>query len=304
MLWWWGTVLGGAGLGYAMLHLVYFADNVFGTVGFIAAPFVHGAAIAFTIARTKSSGSLGILGAVLVSSILLTWLLILTAGEGAFCIFTAAPIWLAFSVIGMFLGKAFAGTARGVPMILGVLPLALVTAYKLDTSVVEPPMHRIETVMEIHAGADAIWPLLFNLDGLGEPDTWYFRAGVACPMGTSTEAGTRLCRLTTGDMVEKITLSQENRELRWKVIHTPDAMKEMNPFHVAQPTHVAEAFRVLEGGFRLQSLPNGKTRLTGWTTYRSALAPDVYWDFWNRMIVRGVQHRMMSEIARQAHTER
>jgi hypothetical protein len=106
--------------------------------------------------------------------------------------------------------------------------------------------------------------------------------------------------LTTGDLVEQIALIKENQEVRWKVLHTPDTMKEWNPFNSEKPPHVSNSFRVLEGGFKLQSLPSGGTRLLGWTTYRSDLAPDVYWDFWNRMIVKGVQTRVMNAIAKQA----
>ena len=286
-------------MGYGLLHLIYFSYTFVGMLGFIAAPFIQGFLIAYLIVRAKATGQFGVLTAVITSTVLLTLLLFVIWGEGLGCFIMAAPIWLAFSIVGQLLGKNIAKRAQRQLLALGILPLTLVAAYHLD-NVVKPPDHFIQTSIDIDARPFDIWPLLFELDGLGEPDTWYFRAGVACPLGTSTDfsTNTRRCHLTTGDLVERIEISSENREVRWQVLHTPDSMKEWNPFKNRQPPHVAHSFRVLSGGFRLERLSAGRTKLTGWTTYHSDLAPDLYWDIWNRMFVRGVQRRVMEAIAK------
>ncbi|MEO7454431.1 MAG: hypothetical protein ABIV13_06680, partial [Fimbriimonadales bacterium] len=152
ILWWWGAVLVGVALGYGMLHFVYIGDKYLGMFGFIAAPFVQGLAIAYIISKSKSSGSMGITGAVIVSSILLMWLLMLTWGEGAICIIMAAPLWVAFSLVGMLLGKSIARHNKGTAMAVGIIPLSLIGAYHLDNTI-EPPQHYIQTTLDIDAKA-------------------------------------------------------------------------------------------------------------------------------------------------------
>lgn len=304
MLWWWGAVLGGAALAFGLLYAAIVVDRPYGTVIFLASPFIQGASVSYTIKRANSSGSLGSLGGAIVSCILLVWLLLLTAGEGAFCVLTAGPIWLICAVIGSFIGKSLAGAKYGAPVLFCVMPLMLIATIRVDQ--IDMPIDRfVETSIDIDASPEEIWPLLFNLSNLGEPDTWYFRAGVACPMGTESniESNSRTCILTTGKMRETITLMRPCKAVRWRVDYTPKTMREWNPFGTPNPKHLTESFRVLEGGFEMQELSDGKTRLRGWTTYRSEVAPDIYWNLWNEMIVRGVQRRVMTEIAHQAQPE-
>jgi len=229
-------VLVGGALGYGMLHFVYLGYTYVGMLGLVAAPFAHGFFVSYVIARAKASGSLGITGAVMTSSGSLTLLLFVIWGEGVFCIITAAPIWLAFSVVGMLLGKRLARHLNRTALAIGIIPLSVIGAHHLD-NVVIPPERLVVTSMEVSAKASEIWPFLFQLDGLGEPGTWYFRAGAACPTGTSTdfETKTRLCHLTTGDLIERIEVMREDREVRWKVLRTPDSVKEWNPFNSKKP---------------------------------------------------------------------
>ncbi len=296
--------MGGAALAFGLLYAVIVVGNPFGTVIFLAAPFIHGASVAYTIKRTNSSGSLGVLGGVVVSCILLVWLLLLTAGEGVFCVLTAAPIWLICTIMGSFIGKSLAGAKYGTPVLFCAMPLVLLTTIRVDQINV-PAERLVETSIIIDASPEEIWPLLFNLSNLGEPDTWYFRAGVACPMGTKSEIeeNSRTCILTTGKMRETITLMRPGKVVRWRVDYTPPTMREWNPFGTPNPKHLTESFRVLEGGFEMQGLSDGKTRLRGWTTYKSEVAPDIYWNLWNSMIVRDVQRRVMTEIANQARSK-
>jgi len=105
LLWWWLTVLGGVAAAYVMLQSLN-VESIFGVVGIVATPFVHGAAIAFTLSKAHMPSNVGILAAVIASCSLLTVLMIAVNMSDPFIITTTMPIWLAFATMGMFLGKS------------------------------------------------------------------------------------------------------------------------------------------------------------------------------------------------------
>jgi hypothetical protein len=297
---WWVIVIACAGLGYAMLNAAYLGNTGMGVLVFVSGPFFAGGFTGYYLTKSKFAYS-GTCFAVLAESILITLALMLQWGEGLFCVLTAMPIWLAFAFVGTLLGNSIAKHPRGHIVIVGVLPLSLVGGRVIDLRL-EPATRLMQTTIYVDAGVERVWPLLFELQVDTPPDTWYFRAGVACPVGTNYDSlsKTRTCQLTTGDLVERVTLAKENQELRWRVVRTPNSVKELNPFTETQPSHLSHSFSVLEGGFTLTAVTPNRTRLTGWTTYRSALGPDIYWDHWNRTVVAGVQWRVMNEISKQA----
>ncbi|MBA3726805.1 MAG: SRPBCC family protein [Armatimonadetes bacterium] len=184
-----------------------------------------------------------------------------------------------------------------IPFVISIVPVTLLPAIRDDIDNAAPPVHEVRTAIDIAASPQRVWPFLFNLDGFGKPDAWFFRMGVACPIGTWTHGNNRVCRLTTGDLVEVIVERKPAEVLRWKVIESPPTMLEWNPFGDPHPPHLDGTFEVVEGEFRLVAGPGKSTRLIGTTWYRNKMKPEGYWNYWCEVFVRGVQERVMQLIS-------
>ncbi|MEY2822221.1 MAG: hypothetical protein RL105_1793, partial [Verrucomicrobiota bacterium] len=82
---------------------------------------------------------------------------------------------------------------------------------------------------------------------------------------------------------------------------TPAPMREAALFgREIDAPHLRGTYASLEGGFRLEALPGGRTRLTGSSRYLLALAPSSYWNLWTRDIVSQVQLRVMNHVKARA----
>jgi hypothetical protein len=64
--------------------------------------------------------------------------------------------------------------------------------------------------------------------------------------------------------------------------------------------HLHSTYASLDGGFRLEALPGGRTRLVGASRYLLTVAPSTYWNLWTRKIVAQVQLRVMNHVKAQA----
>jgi len=85
------------------------------------------------------------------------------------------------------------------------------------------------------------------------------------------------------------------------VLSTPPSMRELGFFgQTIDTTHIHSAYASLEGGFRLTTLPDGRTRLVGESHYLLNIAPAAYWNLWTEEIVHMVQLRVMEHVKTRA----
>jgi hypothetical protein len=66
--------------------------------------------------------------------------------------------------------------------------------------------------------------------------------------------------------------------------------------------HLHSAYASLDGGFKLETLPDGRTRLIGESHYLLNLAPATYWNLWTKEIVHSVQRRVLEHVKNQAES--
>lgn len=308
LLWWALSVLVGVavpvGLHYlagawSRTHMVE-DFHAIGILMTLCAPFLQGGITSYMIMRMGAGDVTAAIAGALTSCAILFAGTILFEYEGFMCWFMILPLWAVCLVLGAFVGASAGKAKHGNYVMLSVTPLVI--AASLGGDVMEKPSRdkTVATSIDIAATPEEIWPHLFNLSDMPEPEWWMFRMGVAYPKGTRTEGQSRTCVLSTGEMREHIEVSNRGRELQWTVENTPATMKEFNPFGDPHPAHLENSFSVLRGGFRLKPLPDGGTRLEGWTSFRSTLEPDAYWGLWNRKVVYEVQMRMLKEIRTRA----
>jgi hypothetical protein len=82
---------------------------------------------------------------------------------------------------------------------------------------------------------------------------------------------------------------------------TPAAMREATIFgRDLDGAHLHTTYTSLDGGFRLEALPNGQTRLIGTSRYLLTITPASYWNLWTREIVSQVQLRVMNHVKAKA----
>ncbi|MGV3617696.1 MAG: hypothetical protein ACO1SV_20410 [Fimbriimonas sp.] len=208
-------------------------------------------------------------------------LAMLMAGfEGLICLFMAAPVALLPMMFGVCIGIAVADAFYKVPLVL--LTFGSLAAYDHF----RPPeaVSEVATPVIVDASPDRVWREIVALGELPPPTDPILRTGIACPVKTEIRGtgvgAARHCTLTTGAMPERITAWEPGRRLTFVALETPAMMREVNPFRKTEPPHLKGHYRVLQGDFVLDALPDGRTRLWRTTRYAHRFGPAFYWTYW------------------------
>ena len=231
--------------------------------------------------------------------------------EGVVCLLMAAPLAIPLGIFGAWIGYEFRKQIhewrnRSISAIIavGFIPLLL------SEEAIHPlTVHRhVEsTSIIIDAPPEKVWKFVGSISKLPPPKEWLFRVGIAYPIEVLLEApklgAGRVCRLSTGDMSERVVEWERGKRLAFSVLHTPESMKESNPFGEIHPAHLSDTFVCERGEFDLKPFPGGRTLLTGTSWYSSSISPDAYWVLWTDSIVEAVHNRVMNEIKRRAETQ-
>lgn len=283
-----------------------FSNNPYGAWLFFILPLIAGVVSGLVVSwDNPKRPALGYQIAVW-SYLVVTLISLVARWEGVLCLIMGAPVVVlshAFSFV--LTTKAIQALRKGgrETMVSAAL-LLLIPAYQ---SAAQIPLtaERVEsTVIEIDAPAERIWPLLFNLPSVPSPNHPLLAAGVAHPVAVRSAATTvgarRECVLSTGIMPETITVVEQNRLLRFAVGETPPPVREVNPFGEVHAAHEHGYFTVHDGEFQLESLPNGRTRVTGTSRYAYRLYPELYWGLWCDHLVDQIHRSVIEEIKRQA----
>jgi len=241
----------------------------------------------------------------LFSQLTLAVILALTRWDGFGCLLMALPFTFVVGMLGSWFGWLISNAVvdwRNERMGMTASFLLPVATLFLTSAGPHTSHHKHVTVRVISASPDRIWPYLFNLKDLPEPTELVFRMGMAYPIATMTQGNQRICELSTGPMPERISAVEKNRRLRFEVTAVPPAIRETNPFGPVHAPHNIEAFRPTAGEFRLEALPDGKTKVVATTWYDHDYGPDAYWSLWTEAVVGSVHNRVLDAIAQR--TER
>ena len=230
------------------------------------------------------------------------------AMEGVICILMAAPFVGLLGIIGALLGHWLATlTSRPAYQVQSAAWLAVIVCAVGESVTPPAPLEDVVTSeVIINATPAQVWKQLKDIRDLPAPTEPLFVLGVAHPVETYVigEGGVgaeRICRLSTGDMPERITVWKPEQELQFVVLDTPATMREATFFgRELEAAHLHGTYTSLEGGFRLEALPNGQTRLTGNSRYLLTITPASYWNLWTRQIVSQVQLRVMNHVKAKA----
>ena len=283
--------------------------NEYGLVVFLLAPMAIGATSAFLALRAEPARVGRAFGLALLSLLASGATLMLFALEGAICLLMAAPLILPTGLIGAAVGVTIAkstirpGRPYGPAVCVLILPLLAAAEPHLPGS----PLRSVTTTVIVNAPPETVWRQVVAFPDLTEPPEWFFRAGIAAPVGATIDGSgvgaVRRCRFTTGEFVEPITTWDEPRLLAFDVARQPHPMAEVNPFGDPHPPHLDSALRSERGEFRLEPLPDGRTRLVGTTWYRLHMRPLDYWAILSDVIIHRIHARVLRHVKTLAEEE-
>jgi hypothetical protein len=275
-------------------------------------PLVTAAIAGFLSGRAGRTQGQSIGAAFLTLSAILT-ILGFAAMEGIICMVMVTPAVALLAVIGAMLGYWLAYLTDPSAN-LRVHSAAWLTVIVCAIGESFLPPAPLEDVVSSEVIIDAtpaqVWKQLKDIRDLPAPTEPLFVFGVAHPLETYVvgEGGVgaaRVCRLSTGDMPERITVWKPEQELQFVVLDTPATMREATFFgQDLDAPHLHTTYTSLEGGFRLEPLPDGRTRLIGTSRYLLTIAPATYWNLWTRHIVAQVQLRVMNHVKAKAEANR
>lgn len=277
----------------------------FGLAIFAALPLATGVSTGVIIRR--AGGTFGqALGAALTLIGAVILILCAAAMEGIVCVVMAAPFGAALALFGVLAGYFLARTKAADGTLQSAAWLAIVAMVGLEGWNPPAPLEgRASSEVVIAASPARVWAELHDIRDLPPSDNLLFRLGVAHPMGTATDGAgvgaARLCKLSTGDMPEVVTVWKPGRELRFQVLATPPSMRELGFFgQTVDAAHLHSAYASLDGGFKLEPLPDGRTRVIGESHYLLNISPATYWNLWTEAIVRMVQRRVLEHVKNRA----
>lgn len=277
----------------------------FGLAIFAGLPFATGVSSGVILRRAGGSFGQAVAAAItLIGTIIL--ILCAMAMEGIVCVVMAAPFGAAIAFFGVAAGYFLAQTKAADGSLQSAAWLSIVFMVGLEGWNPPAPLEATtSSEVVINAPAARVWAELHDIRDLPATDNFLFQFGIAHPMGTVTHGegvgAARLCKLSTGDMPEIVTVWKPGQELRFKVLSTPPSMRETGFFgKTIDTTHIHSAYASLEGGFKLTTLPDGRTRLVGESHYLLNIAPASYWNLWTEEIVHMVQRRVLEHVKTRA----
>ena len=277
----------------------------FGWAIFAALPFAAGMSSGVIIRRAGGTFGQAVAAAMTVIGTVIL-ILCAMAMEGIVCVAMAAPFGTLLTFLGAVAGYFVARSKTDSSRLQSAAWLPIVIIVCIEGRIPPAPLEgSAATEIVIDAPAARVWAELHNIHDLPQTKNILFQLVVAHPVGTMTDGegvgAKRLCKLSTGDMPEVITVWKPGEELRFKVLSTPPSMHELGFFgFTIDAAHLHSAYASLEGGFRLVSLGDGRTRVVGESRYLLNIAPAPYWNLWTKEIVHMIHHRVLQHIKAQA----
>lgn len=293
--------------------LVVVSANLLQSYGFgvfVAAPFVQGwlAAVLYGLPRRRSIGAC--LGVAVAALAMAGGILLAFAIEGLICILMAAPIALVLGVLGGLVGyvvqsRPWANDKAPV-MILGLIVVVPSLMAAESVAAPDPVVREVRTEVIVDAPPDRVWTYVVAFPPLADPTDPLFRTGIAYPQRAEISGhgvgAVRYCVFSTGAFVEPIEVWDEPHCLAFRVTDQPPPMEELSPFHI-HPPHLDNFLVSQRGQFRLERLPDGRTRLEGSTWYTNRMWPADYWNLWSDAIIHRIHRRVLDHVRELAEAE-
>jgi hypothetical protein len=307
------TLFMSAGLG-AVVSLAILGISVgvlkeYGAALMIGSPTISGFATGAFIARLEPNAKWKRAATATLVSCLITFAAIAAfAVEGLVCLGMALPLILppAFlgAYIGFQMGRAIGPKQVPAAVVGGVMLLPLIFA--LEKANPLPPLvpDPVATEIVIDAPRERVYPLIERVAEMGEPTETMFQVGIAYPMRATLDedrvGAVRRCEFNTGTALETVTVLDAPSRFAFHIDTQPDPMREATLYQGPRQPHLDGYVRNVEGIFELESLPDGKTKVTAKSVYRVSMTPESYWRLWSDAAIHAIHGRVLTHVKARA----
>ena len=254
--------------------------DTLGMALFVATPLSVGVAAGLVSTRRQALKLLGVLVAIPLL------LLVAVGAEGLLCVAMAAPLLSVVTVVGYGLGHLYRWLTGGrhgdYHAALWVPTAAFLVSAGVEQFVgVDFVPNRAVTTVEVPFGKTETFAAIVHVDTVTAAPTWLHAIGLPVPLAshidTLTLGARRTCYLSDGRIDERLT-----------ALDAPHSVAmDMGGADMGRPW-----LRLQRDAYTLDSLPDGRTRVTHATDFVSNLRPRAYWAAVERYTVRA-QHRVV-----------
>jgi uncharacterized membrane protein YhaH (DUF805 family) len=271
----------GIGLTVLTVALSTLVFGVYGTGLFVMSPLIIGAVTAYIGNRRVDIGLRATWALVKSAAVLGGLALLALALEGLICIVVIAPLWLLFSAIGGFIGRAIVRAARGPPRSTSAALALIPLVYAFEAVFPASVTFENRVSIDIDAPSAAVWRSITAMGRIEEPPGVLFRLGLAHPLsGRLVGEGVGAHRhgeFSTGTAVERITEWIPNQRLTFVVLNDVPTVRELSPYDHVHAPHVVGYFATTAASFDLEDRGGVATRLTLRSMHVLRLEPVLYW---------------------------
>jgi len=274
----------------------------YGWVLFVFSPTLMGVLATLILAPNNEQPFRTCLAASVVSLLMVAFVLLIIALEGAICLVMAAPFAFLLNLLGVLIGKGISILIREVKIknyisLFLVLAIPFMLGFEASNKS-KPTVHSVVSTVEIDAPIEKVWETVVAFPQIEKAPEGILRLGFAYPVNAKIDGtgvgATRFCNFNTGAFVEPITAWEKPNLLAFDVKEQPAPMIETSLYNELHAAHL-EYIKSERGQFRLYE-KDGKTVVEGTTFYTHDIAPDFYWQIFSDEIIHQIHMRVLTHI--------
>ena len=296
---------------YALLQASRPQDGAIGFAFLLVLPAAVCGFVAYVIDPWKERSHRNYLAVPLWMLAAVVVLSLVVLREGVICVILLSPLWIVSGLTGAEItyrlrrrvrdDRTFCLTLFALPLIAvqvePYVPLPIATA-------------TVTRSILVHADPAAIWPLLRGIPdvrpGEGRWNLTQDVIGVPRPLGARLAGGgigaDRLARWQHGiTFRERVTQWQPGRQLNWRFIFDDMDAWGYTDRHLLPDSSY---FRVATGGYRIDPVAPGLTRVTLHTTYRVRTPVNLYARAWGQLFLGDLEGNLLGLVKDRAEQAR
>lgn len=242
--------------------------------------------------------------ALTIISVTCVWVL----NEGFACVAMTSLIWFVAGIGGALVALWYRWqrkrSEQGKSSFYSAAWLALPL---MAAAIVEPvatdDYRTVSRSVVVDASPEQVWPMLLSIENVGADEgRWNFTQDV---IGIPRPTDARLI-MQNGQLIRKarwgrdirfdeaVTTIKPNREIRWAFRFPDKSISAYTDRHIHPDS---DLLSIETGGYRLEPLPSGKTRITLWTHYRQRVRIPFYTAWWGERFLGDIQDNVLAIIS-------